>query len=448
MLFNSAKSEHSTTKMTRIIIPDEIWVAILSYLPDFNCLRNAALVSHINLRCAPSACKQVLLNEVGRRTLSDAIAALKSSKFDPRDLNLVAKFSDEYLKRRAPIPTKISLSDGAALSELHKCVDHLGSRLQDLALQSLVKEQFGLANDRHDWPEVSATTEKPSVAEAARFQRALYRFEIYCNLFKDPEVVRFNLDAVNFQRAHFFDCLSPWEIEQLVAVRDLLAAAVIGPPLRALVELRKLEALQMHHCGPRNGPQVVYWTPPVLPPNLERSECHIDQNQARLLCFGVRFLFKVSTSPAAQFYQLLLDLPQQPRYASYNRVGEIYSWFTDAVDECVELSNLDLHFQKALSNYTEDEYEEHVRRSLVTGDADKGPEEAWYWAYQSFPGSTCNDIRMINCRLFGLFFWDLSRLKTINFFTRVDFWSWRWEGGRQPDFDWEIGAPYSQAFLQ
>ncbi|KAK1998089.1 hypothetical protein LX36DRAFT_576977, partial [Colletotrichum falcatum] len=256
------------------------------------------------------------------------------------------------------------------------------------------------------------------------------------------------LDVVNFQRAHFFDCLSPWEIEQLVAIRDLLAAAVIGPPLRALVELRKLEALQKHHCGPRNAAQVVYWTPPILPPNLERSDCHINQNQARLLCFGVRFLYKVSASPATQFYQLLSDLPRQPRYASYNRAGEIYSWFTDAVDGCIELSNLQLPFQKALSDYTEGEYEEHVRRSLVTGDADKGPEEAWYWAYQSFPGPTCNDIRMTNCRLFGLFFWDSSRLKTINFFTRIRFWSWRWEGGRQPDFDWEVGAPYSATFLQ
>ncbi|KAK1569772.1 uncharacterized protein LY79DRAFT_528090 [Colletotrichum navitas] len=211
------------------LIPDEIWIAILSYLPDFNCLRNTALVSLIHLRCAPSACRQVLLNEVGHRTLSDAIAALESSKFDPRDLNLVANFSDEYLKRRAPIPPKISLADGAALSELHKCVGHLGSKFQDLALQSLVQEQRGLANYMHNWPEVSATIEKPSAAEAARFQRALYRFEVYCNLFKDPEVVRFNLDVVNFQRAHFFDCLSPWEIEQLVAIRDLLAAVVIGP---------------------------------------------------------------------------------------------------------------------------------------------------------------------------------------------------------------------------
>ncbi|CCF35152.1 hypothetical protein CH063_01253 [Colletotrichum higginsianum] len=233
------------------------------------------------------------------------------------------------------------------------------------------------------------------------------------------------MDVVNFQRAHFFDCLSPWEIEQLVAIRDLLAAAVIGPPLRALVELRKNEALQTHHCGPRHGSQVVYWTSPILPPNLERRDCHINQNQARLLCFGIKFLYEVSVSPYAHFYQLLRDLPQQPRYASYNRVGEIYSWFTDAVDECIELSNLELPFQKALSSYTEDEYKAYVRQSLVAEDPDKGPEEAWYWAYQSFPGSTCNDLRMTNCRLFGLFFWDSSRLKTINFFTRVDFWWWR-----------------------
>ncbi|KAJ0164673.1 hypothetical protein CTA2_474 [Colletotrichum tanaceti] len=429
------------------LMPDEIWVSILSYLPDFHCLRNVALVSSTHLRCATSACRQVLLNEIGHSTLPDAIAALESSKIHPKDQHLVVGFSDANLKRRAPVPPTINLSDGAALSKLHRYVSHLGSKLQEIALHRLVKEQRGLANDRHDWPDAPATAEKPTTTEAARFQRTLYRFEIYCKLFKDPEVVRFNMDVVNFQRAHFFDCLSPWEIEQLVAIRDLLAAAVIGPPLRALVELRKKEALQTHHCGPRHGSQVVYWTSPILPSNLERRDCHINQNQARLLCFGIKFLYEVSVSPYSQFYQLLRGLPQQPRYDSYNRVGEIYSWFTDAVDECVELSNLELPFQKALSSYTEDEYKAYVRQSLVAEDPDKGPEEAWYWAYQSFPGSTCNDLRMTNCRLFGLFFWDSSRLQTINFFTRVDFWWWRWEGGRQPDFDWEVGAPYPPAFF-
>ncbi|KAJ0296762.1 hypothetical protein COL516b_011311 [Colletotrichum fioriniae] len=291
--------------------------------------------------------------------------ALESSKFDPKDLNLVAAFSDEYLKRRPRIPPTVSLADGFQLAELHQCVGHLGSKFRDMALHRLMKEQCSLANDRPDWPDAPSSAEKPTDAESARFHRALYRFEAYCKLFKDPEVVRFNLDIVNFQREHFFDYLSPWEIEQLVATRDFLAAVVIGPPLRALVELRKIEALQTHHCGPRNGAQVVYWTAPILPPNLERGDCHINQNQARLLCFGIKFLYRVSTSPPTQFYQLLLNLPQQPRYASYNRVGEIYSWFTDAVDRCVEMSNLELPIRKALSSYTPDEYKEYVRQSLI-----------------------------------------------------------------------------------
>ncbi|EXF85846.1 hypothetical protein CFIO01_11722 [Colletotrichum fioriniae PJ7] len=421
-------------------MPDELWVYILSHLPTFKCLRDAALTSPTWLRCASSACQQVLLNEIGPLSLPYAVMALESSKFDPKDLNLVAAFSDEYLKRRPRIPPTVSLSDGFQLAELHQCVGHLGSKFRDMALHRLMKEQCSLANDRPDWPDAPSSAEKPTDAESARFHRALFRFEVYCKLFKDPEVVRFNLDIVNFQREHFFDYLSPWEIEQLVATRDFLAAVVIGPPLRALVELRKIEALQTHHCGPRNGAQVVYWTAPILPPNLERGDCHINQNQARLLCFGIKFLYRVSTSPPTQFYQLLLNLPQQPRYASYNRVGEIYSWFTDAVDRCVEMSNLELPIRKALSSYTPDEYKEFVRQSLVSEDTDKGPEEAWYWAYQSFPGSTCNDPRMTNCRLFGLFFWDSVRLNTINFFTRVDVWWWRWEGARQPDFDWEIEA--------
>ncbi|KAL0935715.1 uncharacterized protein CTRU02_210306 [Colletotrichum truncatum] len=427
-------------------LPDELWVAIFSYLPDFNNLRDAALTCLTWFRCAPSACRQVILNETNQHTLPEAIMALESSKFSPRDLNMVAAYSDKYLKKRPPIPPSISMADGAALAEISKCARHLTDKYQEFALQRLTKEQRGLADDRRDWPQPPASPEEPTAAETARFQRALYRFEVYCNLFKDPEVVRFNLDVVNFQRAHFFDYLSPWEMEQLVGVRDYLAAAIIGPPLYALVELRKLEALSKHHCGPRNGQQVVYWTGPVLPPNLERGDCHIKQNQARLLCFGIKFLYKVSITPTTQFYQLLLALPQQPRYNSYNRVGEIYVWFSDAVDECNELSNLELPLDKPVGAWTTEEYREHVRQSLVTQDTDKGPEEAWYWAYQWFPGFENNDLRMTNCRLFGLFFWDSERLKNVNFFTRVDFWWWRWEGGRQPDFDWEVGATNFQRF--
>ncbi|OLN81494.1 hypothetical protein CCHL11_10314 [Colletotrichum chlorophyti] len=368
--------------------------------------------------------------------------AHESSKFNPKNLARVAAFSDQYLQRRPPIPSTITLADGAALSDLHSCVKHLASKFQHLALYRLAKEQRGLANEIPGWPEPLKSPMNPTAAEDARFQRALYRFEVYCKLFKEPEVVRFNLDAVNFQKIYYFDHLSPWEIEQLVAVRDFLAASIIGPPLRALVELRKLEALQAHHCGPRNGAQVAYWSGPVLPPNLARADCHITQNQARLLCFGIKFLYRVSASPVAQFYQILLDLPQQPRYASYNRLGEIYTWFSDAVNECSELSNSELTLKKSVASLTDEEYKQHIRQSLVTEDTDKGPEEAWYWAYQTFLGSTVNDLRMTNCRHFGLFFWDSDRLKTVNFFTRVDFWWWRWEGGRQPDFDWSIAAPF------
>ncbi|TDZ32954.1 hypothetical protein C8035_v006029 [Colletotrichum spinosum] len=277
--------------------------------------------------------------------------------------------------------------------------------------------------------------------------RALYRFEIYCNLFKEPEVVRFNLDVVNFQRVHFFDTLSPWEIEQLVAARDFLAAAIIGPPLHALAELSKLQGLSGHQGASRSEPEMSDWTGPLLSVNLARENCHIKQNQARILCFGLRFLHKVWVTPVTQFDKVLLELPQQPRYASYNRVGEIYVWFCDAVNKSTELNNFDLPTENRLCRYTPAEYAEHVRKSAVDHDDDTGPEEAWYWAYNSFRGVENNDPRMINCRLFGMFFWDSARLHDVNFFTRVDFWWWRWEGGRQRDFEWETGPTQVQRFL-
>lgn len=210
-------------------LPDEILVSILSRLPNVDCLKKAAVLSPTWLRCAPSACRQVLINEIGPRVLPDAIAALEASKCNAKDSHRVIEYSNKYLKTRPLVPATISLKDGAALAELHRSVSHLASEFHDFALRHLTKEQNELAYDHRDWPQPNSIDGEPSPAETARLHRALYRFDIYCSLFKDPEVIRFNLDAVDFQRAHFFNHLSPWETEQLVTMQDYLAANVIGP---------------------------------------------------------------------------------------------------------------------------------------------------------------------------------------------------------------------------
>lgn len=60
--------------------------------------------------------------------------------------------------------------------------------------------------------------------EVCRIKRSFYRFETFCNLFREVDKV---LSVVHEDRKTcFFQTLAPWEIEQLGCVHDFLVEAI------------------------------------------------------------------------------------------------------------------------------------------------------------------------------------------------------------------------------
>lgn len=76
-----------------------------------------------------------------------------------------------------------------------------------------------------------------STNEVTRIERSLYRFEIYCNLFRDS--AQFTFAPGPEQREAYFSKFSPWENEQLACVQDYLSGAI-----------REGKALTENNCSP------------------------------------------------------------------------------------------------------------------------------------------------------------------------------------------------------
>jgi hypothetical protein len=176
----------------------------------------------------------------------------------------------------------------------------------------------------------------------------------------------------------------------------------------------------------------------------------------RLLCYGLDFLHQVDISchTTEQLESIIASLPHD----DYQVDGQHHcTWLIDALTKAanaisiddvnerdmpknytaisvVSLSNGET---KSPANYTLEHYMSLMTPSLFSKDRDAGPLHAWLWAYEGFkPTRVCDEKRMINCRLFGYVFWDMERLKGVNFMENLDFWRWLWTIGRLKDYTW------------
>lgn len=68
----------------------------------------------------------------------------------------------------------------------------------------------------------NASPTSPSPSERHRIEGTFYRFELYCNLFRQERSRVDNYFESEEQRDIFFERFSPWENEQLACVHDYL----------------------------------------------------------------------------------------------------------------------------------------------------------------------------------------------------------------------------------
>ena len=83
--------------------------------------------------------------------------------------------------------------------------------------------------------------------EICRIERALYRFEIYCNIFRESPKAQYS-SVYGEQKRLFFSNFAPWENEQLGCIHDFLARVVSPGQLPSTVGyFQDLELMRKKH---------------------------------------------------------------------------------------------------------------------------------------------------------------------------------------------------------
>lgn len=195
--------------------PVELKQALLSALSDVPTLRSAARSCssfyHAFLSAEELITTQVVKNHIDADVLPEAVVALKSFRSQPFTRQGVADFVDNHLRSRMSPPDSWTLSEAFPLGNLHSSVERFASEF--IAEMLNTSSEFAYVDAPPAWP--------VSRHEMNRIQRAFYRFEIYCNLLRDPDVSQ----AIDIGKP-FFSKFAYWENEQLGCVHDYLFRAV------------------------------------------------------------------------------------------------------------------------------------------------------------------------------------------------------------------------------
>lgn len=188
----------------------ELQQIILSNIPDVLSLRSAALSCRALYNALLSAetiiTTRVLLNQVSFDVLPEAYITQEASCLEPHTEKNVRDFIARHLHERRPPPEIWTLCDAVLAAKLHACVSELA--LQFIATTAKKSPVCG--------------TRPATRAETSRVERAMYRFEIFCNLFREF----WDSDFLEQLWDFFFSNFSPWENEQLACVHDYLVQAV------------------------------------------------------------------------------------------------------------------------------------------------------------------------------------------------------------------------------
>lgn len=202
-------------KSTMELLPTEAVQAIMCSLSDIASLKALALscsTFYHSFKASESlTVYQILLNQIGTEVLPEAYATYESSRIQRISVETTRDFAGRYLSSRRPVPIRNwKLKDALVISRLHDDVECLAESYVERAME--VRRKDG------------KEARSPSNVEIWRIERALYRFEMYCNLFRSRQSIYGHY--VTDQVDTFFFAFAPWETEQLACIHEYLVGLV------------------------------------------------------------------------------------------------------------------------------------------------------------------------------------------------------------------------------
>ncbi|KAM0561271.1 hypothetical protein ACHAPJ_003149 [Fusarium lateritium] len=227
-------------------LPLHLIAEILQLLDDIQQLP-PILLSHRLFYSAlldtPALPRNILRNQIPDYLLPLAVAAYKSQK-STRDLNgidvegFLTKYYDNPLRDVDGSQLHLGVGQALQIGRIDDALSELREEFTSCSLSKLygVRQDDSMLNDQELSPD-----------ETYRISRALYRFQIYRNLFLDKEQELDLFSSLNdkeevgedtkpdlYQKKLFFDRHSPWVNEQLACVYDYLETRLTGVMLTIL----------------------------------------------------------------------------------------------------------------------------------------------------------------------------------------------------------------------
>ncbi len=372
-----------TARLQLTSLSPELKCAIFTNLLDVTSVRSLALISssfyYTFLDAEHLILTQVLQNEISTDLLHGAFAAYQASKIPVWTKPAVHEFLGEYFGKLVPHKAKKwSLSEALHMSKLHRCVEFFAAKFASVALSKN--------------PTTRDSNATPSCTEMIRIKRILYRFELYCNLFRKPGFDRMVRGERNCliqpspfrtqeQQDIFFDMFAPWENEQLGCIHDYLIEEITVP----------FNDVAEHD---------VDWAELTIPWVGMWGEKDIFHKEGYLLK-GLDFIFQLSTAST-----------YDDRHSLLNSHGSKGSFLYDALTPPRMLQRGGVPLEK----YNDEEERNFVNPSFDDDD-DSGPAEAWRWAHAT---STKDRFYFLKehglLRQRGYVMWDLKRLLGWNLF--------------------------------
>ncbi|KAI1311828.1 hypothetical protein F5Y03DRAFT_342503 [Xylaria venustula] len=362
-------------------LPLELLQMILSALPDVVLLQTAVLSCPLFYRSfleAESAIvTQVLFNQLDMTLLPEAIATAESACLrphdtDPKSREAIIEFVTRNLHQRSTLPGSWSLTKALHIGRFHFHVQAFTDMFINTTFARIPRVQSDSVATR-------TATRAATRQERKRVECALYRFEIYCNLFRESR----NAESPIYeeQRQLFFQNFAPWENEQLGCIHDFLFE-VIAPIFNDILEGNS------------------FWK--EIP--VRRATDVGDHHVQHIMSFGLKKLHDITESKSFEETCRLLTQNVLPPIS----LSFLYEGFHYA-----KTSNSGVSLNDSLTP----EDKARFIRSPFFADPDSGPEDVWRWAHQD---EICwywvytEDRR--DLRQWGYVMWDKSRLEAVGIF--------------------------------
>ncbi|KUJ18950.1 uncharacterized protein LY89DRAFT_582443 [Mollisia scopiformis] len=303
--------------------------------------------------------QHVLVSEIDLGVLPEAIAVLGSSHLGSSTREAILKLISTNLEPRRLPQRAWKLSDALRLSKIHT---HVRSFTETYAIEI----PRCCLDEGGDYPATSS--------EVARIQRAFYRFELYCNLFRDYENPPLSLAE---QKEFFFNKFAPWENEQLTCIHNYLFE-LVSEVYNEMVE---------------HDVTFGYYRIP-------RADISEPGEIETILARGL-----------ASLHSIILA-------KTYNeKVQVLYPDLIESTDkflhQALTAAN-DTNDNIWLEDYTEGDKIQKIRSPFFQ-DPDTGPSDVWFWANQEETRA-----HFINCEMrkslreWGYVLWDRARLDALN----------------------------------